>query len=218
MDLRYTHELLGHQKFRDRANLHLYGAECASKHWQPGRQPVQVGRTRSGKGIAYGSGWESNPPGPLLQHPSSGFEDRGAHRDSTTPTYSHRILAFSGLVKRFDSRLNLSRIWIELCHRFGLEPQKQAARSLNYKVHHEDTKARRSWNVLVHGGLVDQFCCLTAANARGLPGAHAFVSSWAPGCSPEWCHRRPGSPWVPSTRRSRRCRRRWLRPAGPRSA
>ena len=33
-----------------------------------------------------GSGWESNPPGPPLQRPPDGFEDRGAHRDSTTPT------------------------------------------------------------------------------------------------------------------------------------
>jgi hypothetical protein len=48
----------------------------------------------------YGSGWESNPPGPPLQHPSDGFEDRGAHRDSTTPRYGHRILGFSGLVKK----------------------------------------------------------------------------------------------------------------------
>ncbi len=32
-----------------------------------------------------GSGWESNPPRLPLQHPSDGFEDRGAHRDSTTP-------------------------------------------------------------------------------------------------------------------------------------
>jgi len=46
------------------------------------------------EGDIHGSGWESNPPGPLLQHPSDGFEDRGAHRDSTTPMYSHRILAF----------------------------------------------------------------------------------------------------------------------------
>ncbi len=39
-----------------------------------------------------GSGWESNPPRLLLQHPSNGFEDRGAHRDSTTPTYEVEYL------------------------------------------------------------------------------------------------------------------------------
>jgi len=32
-----------------------------------------------------GSGWESNPPGPALRNPSDGFEDRGAHQDSTAP-------------------------------------------------------------------------------------------------------------------------------------
>ncbi len=31
-----------------------------------------------------GSGWESNPPRPA-ERPATGFEDRGAHRDSTTP-------------------------------------------------------------------------------------------------------------------------------------
>ncbi len=45
---------------------------------------MQSGRCIKGPNT-YGSGWESNPPRPLLQHPSDGFEDRGAHRDSTTP-------------------------------------------------------------------------------------------------------------------------------------
>ena len=31
-----------------------------------------------------GSGWESNPPRPA-ERPAAGFEDRGAHRDPTTP-------------------------------------------------------------------------------------------------------------------------------------
>jgi hypothetical protein len=31
-----------------------------------------------------GSGWESNPPRPA-ERPATGFEDRGAHRDPTTP-------------------------------------------------------------------------------------------------------------------------------------
>ncbi len=34
-----------------------------------------------------GSGWESNPPGPALRNPSNGFEDRGAHQDSTAPMH-----------------------------------------------------------------------------------------------------------------------------------
>jgi hypothetical protein len=46
-----------------------------------------------------GSGWESNPPGLLLQHPSDGFEDRGAHQDSATPKAVHRIPCFAGFVK-----------------------------------------------------------------------------------------------------------------------
>ncbi len=49
-------------------------------------------------GQESGSGWESNPPGLLLQHPSDGFEDRGAHRDSTTPV-SVRISCFPDFVK-----------------------------------------------------------------------------------------------------------------------
>ena len=32
-----------------------------------------------------GSGWESNPPKPALRRLSHGFEDRGAHQDSTAP-------------------------------------------------------------------------------------------------------------------------------------
>ena len=32
-----------------------------------------------------GSGWESNPPWPRLSSPTNGFEDRGAHRGSSTP-------------------------------------------------------------------------------------------------------------------------------------
>ena len=31
-----------------------------------------------------GSEWESNPPRPATR-PATGFEDRGAHRDPTTP-------------------------------------------------------------------------------------------------------------------------------------
>ena len=38
-----------------------------------------------------GSAWESNPPGMLLQHPTDGFEDRGAHRDSSTPGIERRV-------------------------------------------------------------------------------------------------------------------------------
>ena len=51
------------------------------------------------EGKKSGSGWESNPPGLLLQHPSDGFEDRGAHQDSTTPKQDTRIPNFGGFVK-----------------------------------------------------------------------------------------------------------------------
>lgn len=34
---------------------------------------------------------EGNPPGLLLQHPTDGFEDRGAHRDSSTPEILFRV-------------------------------------------------------------------------------------------------------------------------------
>ncbi len=67
--------------------------------------------TESVGGFIYGSGWESNPPGPLLQHPSDGFEDRGAHQDSTTPTGRHRILAFVLLVKRRLCGILGIRMW-----------------------------------------------------------------------------------------------------------
>ena len=44
-----------------------------------------LSRGESEKPRHHGSGWESNPPGTLAQNPTDGFEDRGAHRDSTTP-------------------------------------------------------------------------------------------------------------------------------------
>jgi hypothetical protein len=50
------------------------------------------------------------------------------------------------------------------------------------------------------------------------PGVSASTWSWAPGCIRVQCPRTRDSRWVPSTRRSGRCRRTWLRPADPRSA
>ncbi len=50
--------------------------------------------------MKFGSGWESNPPRPCIT-PSSDFEDRGAHRDTTTPVVS--ITNFTQPVKRSGS-------------------------------------------------------------------------------------------------------------------
>src|SRR3990170_3758154 len=39
-----------------------------------------------------GDGWESNPPRPVAR-PAAGFEDRGAHRDPTTPDVSKHTVS-----------------------------------------------------------------------------------------------------------------------------
>jgi hypothetical protein len=49
-----------------------------------GTDTISSRRTDTNHNV-YGSGWESNPPWPLVA-PTTGFEDRGAHRDTTTPT------------------------------------------------------------------------------------------------------------------------------------
>jgi hypothetical protein len=67
-------------------------------------------------------------------------------------------------------------------------------------------------------GLVVHLRWLTITNPHASPGAHASTRSWAPGCSPGWCRRRPGSLGGPNTKHSKRCKHRWPRPADPRSA
>ena len=46
-----------------------------------------------------GNGWESNPPRPATR-PATGFEDRGAHRDSTTPVVRNYIARLYRSLKR----------------------------------------------------------------------------------------------------------------------
>jgi len=66
--------------------LNCYATELLQPLQPIASQYLRRERHRTLVGGFHGSGWESNPPGPPLQHPSDGFEDRGAHRDSTTPT------------------------------------------------------------------------------------------------------------------------------------
>jgi hypothetical protein len=53
---------------------------CRAPLWQKcARLPAESSIAEEG-----GDGWESNPPRPV-ERPATGFEDRGAHRDPTTP-------------------------------------------------------------------------------------------------------------------------------------
>ena len=62
------------------------------------KEMPQKGAFESPNSPRGGSGWESNPPGPVLHNPSDGFEDRARHRPRTTPTYN--IHPNTGFVKR----------------------------------------------------------------------------------------------------------------------
>src|SRR3990170_415792 len=54
---------------------------------QPFASPPATIESASG-----GDGWESNPPRPVAR-PAAGFEDRGAHRDPTTPDFSKHTVS-----------------------------------------------------------------------------------------------------------------------------
>ena len=84
---------------------------CRAPLWQKcTRLPAESSIAEGG-----GDGWESNPPRPV-ERPATGFEDRGAHRDPTTPDdcqgypIQPRATRFSGRVRRLRPHEALSLV------------------------------------------------------------------------------------------------------------
>jgi hypothetical protein len=73
--------MITHQAAPVNASLVLMNKSAFRAHIQQRAAAIQTAA------LFGGSGWESNPPEPALRHLSHGFEDRGAHQDSTAPVY-----------------------------------------------------------------------------------------------------------------------------------